>query len=97
MPKKTEVYAWRVSRATKGGLEEAARNSHRSVSELLEEIVTRHLETVERGGAAEQARQRQLHERAARCAGRIAGGNPRRSESVRELVRARLRRGRRAD
>jgi hypothetical protein len=97
MARKSEVYTWRVSRALKSGLEEAARSESRSVSDLLERIVTHHLETAERGHAAERALQARLHARAARCAGRIAGGDPRRAERSREFVRARLTRGRRAD
>lgn len=95
MGRKSEVYTWRVTRAMKTSLEEAARNERRSVAELLEEVVGRHLEAA--GDAADQARQRRLHQRAARYAGGISGRDPRRAERARELVRARTQRARRGD
>ena len=45
MPRKTEVYTWRVSSTMKASLEEAARNTNRSVAQLLDEIVAEHLST----------------------------------------------------
>jgi len=89
---RSEVYSWRVSRALKASLEEAARSERRSVSRLLEEIVTEHLHRVDGRDAGEAVRQRRLHERAARFAGRIAGKRSGRSEAARELVRERLKR-----
>jgi hypothetical protein len=41
--RKTEVYTWRVSAALKAGLEEEARSQRRSVADLLDHIVGRHL------------------------------------------------------
>jgi hypothetical protein len=96
MARKTEVYTWRVSPALKAGLEEAARSERRSVAKLLDQIVAQHLQAAGAGSGAEADRQRRLHERAARFAGRIAGNDPGRAEKSRELVRARLRRGPRA-
>ncbi len=90
MATKTEVYTWRVSSATKAGLEEAARSSHRSVADLLDEIVTHRLNGT--GHATEADAQRRLHARAARFLGCLSGNITRRSERTRELVRARLRR-----
>jgi hypothetical protein len=89
MARKTEVYTWRVTRALKSGLEEAARAGSRSVSQLLDEIVAAHLEGL-RAGDGDSERQRRLQERAARFAGCISGRASRRSESARERVRARL-------
>jgi hypothetical protein len=96
MARKTEVYTWRVAPALKASLEEAARAERRSVADLLDEIVGEHLYGVRRRGGLEQDRQRRLHGQAALFAGRISGRDSRRAERVRELVRSRLRRGRRA-
>lgn len=90
MPRKTEVYTWRVSSSMKAGLEEAARSTNRSVAELLDEIVTEHLSSTGHASESELDQQRRLHARARRFAGCISGGGSRRSERVRELVRARL-------
>ena len=92
MERKTEVYSWRVSTATKARLEDAARDQQRPVAQFLEEIVT---ESLSREKGKEAERQRRLHARAARFAGRISGSQSRRSERVRTLVRQRLA-GRRA-
>jgi len=92
MARKSEVYTWRVSPAMKASLEEAARSTNRSVAKLLDDIVADHLSSTSDTGDAERAHQRRLHARASRFAGCIAGNVPQRSESVRELVRARLRR-----
>lgn len=90
MPRKTEVYTWRVSSEMKASLEEAARSSNRSVASLLDEIVAERLDGT--GQTSEAENQRRLHARAARFMGCIAGDDARRSERVRELVRARLKR-----
>jgi hypothetical protein len=92
MARKTAVYAWRVSPALKRSLEEAARSEKRSVAGLLDEIVTEHLRKATARNGSENERQRELHARAARFVGRIAGQRPDRSEKVREIVRERLRR-----
>lgn len=90
MRRKTEVYTWRVSSAMKAELEEAARDSNRSVARLLAEIVAERLEATGHTGDAEMDNQRRLHARAARFAGRFSGSEPRRSGQVRTRVRARL-------
>src|SRR5688572_14193577 len=94
MARKSEVYTWRVSPAMKANLEEAARRANRSVAQVLDDIVADHLSSTSEPGDAESAVQRRLHARARRFAGCIAGGVTRRSERVRELVRARLSRRR---
>jgi hypothetical protein len=94
MPRKSEVYTWRVSSATKASLEEEARSTNRSVAQLLDEIVAGHLGSARDGAEADVEHQRRLHARAARFAGCLAGGTGRGSERVRELVRARLKRRR---
>mgnify|MGYP001581094804 CR=1 FL=1 len=90
MSRKSEVYTWRVSSAMKASLEEAARNTNRSVAKLLDEIVAERLDTTGRTSEAEMDNQRRLHVRAGRFAGRFSGTNPLRSEGARALVRARL-------
>ena len=90
MRRKTEVYTWRVSSATKAALEEAARTSNRSVARLLDEIVAERLDATGPAGEAEMNNQRRLHARAARFAGRFSGTDPRRSGHVRARVRTRL-------
>ena len=96
MIRKTEVYTWRVSPAMKASLEEAARREGRSISQLLDEIVTEKLQVgMSEPGEAEQ--QRELHEQAEGFAGRLPGRDPRRASKARELVRTRLKgRSRRA-
>jgi hypothetical protein len=92
MPAKTEVYTWRVSAATKAALEEAARTTNRSVAQLLDEIVTEHLNAAGSADKSESENQRRLHARAARFLGTLSGGFARRSERTRQLVKARLKR-----
>jgi hypothetical protein len=96
MTKKSEVYSWRVSPALKAGLEEAARQRGASVAQLLDEIVEDHLTRRQGGLRSDEEEQRQLHERAGRFAGSIAGKAPGRSTKARLLVRARLRQAHRA-
>ena len=90
MPRKTEVYTWRISSVMKASLEEAARNTHRSVARLLDEIVAERLDATAQTSEAEMDNQRRLHNRAARFAGRVSGTNPVRGEVAKALVRARL-------
>ena len=92
MPRKTEVYTWRVSSAMKASLEEAARNKKQSVAQLLDEIVSENLGAAEQENEAEVNGQRRLRARAARFLGCMTSGVARRSERTRELVRARLKR-----
>src|SRR5438105_3416147 len=94
MPRKTEVYTWRVSPSTKATLEEAARNSNRSVAQLLDDIVSAHLATSDPADESQMDQQRRLHARAARFLGCMSSGITRRSERTRELITARLKRRR---
>ena len=92
MPRKSEVYTWRVSPAMKASLEEAARNRKRSVARLLEQLVEEGLEAAGGDQESDANRQGHLHRLAAPFLGCIDGGDPRRSVRTRELVRARLKR-----
>lgn len=76
----------------KASLEDAARDTNRSVARLLDEIVAERLDATGQRSAAEMDNQRRLHSRAARFLGCIAGRDTRRSERTRELVRAQLKR-----
>jgi len=83
---KTEVYSWRVSAAVKRSLEDEARRRKLSLAELIDEIARSWLATrAGDGGASDRMRAE-----ARRWIGSISGGGARRSERVRELVRARL-------
>lgn len=88
MPK-SEVYSWRVSPELKSALEEAARAEQTTVSKLLDGIVSAWLEQADSNGD-QGAIQRRLHRAAAGTLGKIHGGDPRRAERARELVRKRL-------
>ena len=93
MPK-TEVYSWRVSTEMKTALEEAARREKHQISRLLERIVQEWLKESHSGRRKDSTEQRRLHQAAARAIGRIGGGNPRRSETARQALRARIAKGR---
>lgn len=92
MPRKTEVYTWRVSSSTKASLEEVARKTNCSVARLLDEMVAERLTASSHAGGSEIEHQRRLHALTARFLGSLSGGAARRSERARELVRARLKR-----
>ncbi len=88
---KTEVYSWRVSTELKTGLERAARRRKTSLSAVLDLAAQ---EWLTRSGAANEdgAEQRRLQQAASPCLGAFASGEARRSETVRQTVRQRLRR-----
>jgi hypothetical protein len=90
MSRKSEVYTWRVSPSMKASLEEAARDTNRSVARLLDEIVADRLDTTGQTGEADMDTQRRLHARAARFAGRFSGADPLRGANASARVRARL-------
>ena len=90
MSRKSEVYTSRVSSTMKASLEEAARNTNRSVARLLDEIVAERLDATAQTDEAEMDTQRRLHARAAGFAGRFSGTDPLRSAKAKARVRARL-------
>lgn len=87
---KTEVYSWRLSPAMKYALEEAARQEQESIGKLLERIVADWLAQRQVAGSGDDAEQRRLHDAAVQTFGMIQGGNPDRSATVRQAVRAKL-------
>ena len=88
MPK-TEVYTWRVSPETKMELEIEARREATSLAALLDRMTQEWLRN-RRPSIGEDEEQQRLHAAAARTFGSIAGGEPRRAERARNLVRQRL-------
>lgn len=74
----------------KASLEEAARNTNRSVARLLDEIVAEGLDALGQESEAEVHNQRRLHARAADFAGRFSGPDPLGNESANTRLRARL-------
>jgi hypothetical protein len=88
MPK-TEVYSWRVSPETKTALEIEARREATTLAVLLDRMTQDWLRTRRPSLGADEEQQR-LHAAAARTFGSIAGGEPRRAERARTLVRQRL-------
>jgi predicted transcriptional regulator len=87
---KTEVYSWRVSSELKSDLERVARGQNVSVSALLDMAVR---DWLKKSGAdaATDEEQLRLHTAAEECLGALAGRNPRRAETAREAIRAKLR------
>ena len=83
---KSELYSWRVSPEVKNGLEAAARAHKTSVAQLLDQIVSQWLNREE----AEDEIQDQIRKAAMQTFGTIRGGDPLRSQQVRQRVRTRL-------
>lgn len=92
---KTEVYSWRLSEELKSDLEREARLRKLPLASVLDLAVRDWLKKSGDAIAGDDA-QRQLHAAAADCLGVLAGGDPRRSEAVRDTVRKRLSKRRRA-
>ena len=88
---KTEVYSWRMNPEIKMGLEEEARVHGLTLAEFLDDTALRIIQDGRRRRSDDDPEQKRLHAAAAKCFGTIAGGDPRRSEKVRETVRKRLR------
>ena len=84
---KTEVYSWRVESDTKAALEREARKSSRSMGALLHEIVHKWLADGH-SDANFVAQQKRLQAALDKCIGIAPSGNPKRSQQVRETVRA---------
>jgi hypothetical protein len=72
---KSEVYSWRLSPELKAALEAAARAERTSVAELLQRLAEEWLSRLN-AGPDDEERQRRLHAAAARCFGKLAGGDP---------------------
>jgi len=88
---KTEVYSWRVSTDVKTSLECAARHRKVSLSAVLD-MAAREWLTNSGSGDDDEETQTRLRKVASECFGAFASGDTRRSETVGEAVRQRLRR-----
>jgi hypothetical protein len=88
---KTEVYSWRVSTELKMGLEREARRRKISLAKVLDAAAQEWLKKRSSDQDDDAAEQKRLHEAAAKSFGTITGGDPKRSENVRQIVRERLR------
>ena len=86
---KTEVYSWRLSRGLKSDLERAARARKVRVSTVLDMAVHEWL-AKNASDVADDEEQRRLHAAVEPLIGAFRGGDPRRSERVREIVRKNL-------
>jgi hypothetical protein len=84
----TEVYSWRVSRELKSDLEQQARIRKTALSAVLNLAVREWLKQ-SAASVGEGEEQRRLHEAGMKCMGVIAGDNPRRAETAREVIRKR--------
>ena len=87
---KTEVYSWRVSRELKSGLEREARRRKLSLSAVLDLAAVEWLNKSDPESDSSEE-QRRLHASVAKAFGSIEGGDPARSQNVRQSVRERLR------
>jgi hypothetical protein len=89
---KTEVYSWRISPDLKTDLEAEARRENLSVSALLDRLACEWLAERRAQSGTDEAVQARLHRAAEKWFGAIRGGGAARPESVRTLVRERLKR-----
>ena len=89
---KTEVYSWRISPDLKTDLEAEARRENLSVSALLDRLACGWLAERRSQLGTDEAVQARLHRAAEKLFGAIRGGGAARAESVRTLVRERLKR-----
>lgn len=87
---KTDVYTWRVEAEVRRALEDEARRAGTSVAEVLARITAAWLAEQRAARQGDDSEQERLHTAARRAAGLIAGGDPARSQRVRETVRRRL-------
>lgn len=85
---KSEVYSWRVSEEVKADLEREARLRNLSVSSVLEIAVRDWLK--KSANSDEKDIQSRIRSAAESCFGTIAGRNPQRSQTARDVVRKRL-------
>ena len=91
---KTDVYSWRLSRARKATLEEAARAERTTVAELLDRATDEWIRSRQLGIGADERDQARLRHAAMRFVGVLHGGDPHRSRQARVRLRARLARRR---
>jgi predicted DNA-binding protein len=86
---KSTVYKWRLPAELKKRLAAAARRRGTSISAILNAAILSWLAKTEEF-AVDEKEQAELHARAEKFFGTLSGGDPHRSEKVREIVRERL-------
>ena len=89
---KSEVYSWRVSPEVKTSLEREALRRNISVSAALDEAAREWVQRSSTANESDEEQQLRLHEAASKWLGKLSSGDSRRSETVSEQVRDRLRR-----
>ena len=89
MPK-TDVYSWRLSRARKSALEEAARAEQASVAELLERVTDEWIDARKERVGSDDLEQARLRAVAMRFVGALHGDDPGRARQARARLRAKL-------
>lgn len=91
---KTDVYSWRLARASKLALEEAARSEGTSVAVLLERVTAEWIRARRARAIDDEREQARLRTAALRFVGALRGRDPDRSRLARTRLRATLRRRR---
>ena len=87
--RKTEVYSWRITSATKTAIESEARREQTTVSALLDQITKEWIES-RRQQNGDDVEQERLHARVRKTLGTISGQDPKRAEHASVNVRKRL-------
>ena len=87
---KTDVYSWRVSRARKAALEEAAREERTSIAALLDRATDEWIRSRQERAGGDEREQARLRHAAMRFIGALHGSDPDRSRQARVRVRAKL-------
>jgi hypothetical protein len=87
---KTDVYSWRLRPEMKTALETEARRQGESLAALLERMAQEWLHSRRQASGQDQDEQARLHRAASKTFGAISGGDARRAERARLLVRKRL-------
>jgi hypothetical protein len=88
---KTETISWRINPDIRMALEAEARLRGVTLAKMLNRIAKQWLTTRKQRNSDDEAEQSRLHAAAMKWAGSISGGDPHRSEKVRQTVRKRIR------
>ena len=89
MPK-TDVYSWRLSRARKAALEEAARAEGASVADLLDRVTDEWIQARTARVGSDELEQARLRASAMRFVGSLHGHDPDRARLARVRLRGKL-------
>ena len=88
---KSEVYSWRLNSDLKTDLDLHTRLQGKTLAEVLNMLAKGWLEEQKLQNSENESEQARLHAIAARFVGSISGGDPHASQTVREVVRQRIR------